>query len=171
MLPDHDASSVCSNSSNNNDEVASNRSCSPADASEPIKLPDRFKRLISGEEGRSCARTDVVFVHSEKPKKDTTCSREVSVSKESSSKAEVRVIHNGFTALHYTEKREMTVDLNSAHVKSRFVTCYLVGSFGVSFKQKPYRNRFRSTLRADGQLIRLKHSNPILEARQSLLLK
>ncbi|XP_058967313.2 arginine-glutamic acid dipeptide repeats protein isoform X1 [Pocillopora verrucosa] len=88
VLPDHDASSVCSNSSNNNDEVASNRSCSPADASEPIKLPDRFKRLISGEEGRSCARTDVVFVHSEKPKKDTTCSREVSVTKESSSKAE-----------------------------------------------------------------------------------
>lgn len=88
MLPDHDASSVCSNSSNNNDEVASNRSCSPADAPEPIKLPDKFKRLMAGEEGRSCARTDVVFVHSEKPKKDTTCSREVSVSKESSSKAE-----------------------------------------------------------------------------------
>ena len=98
MLPDHDASSVCSNSSNNNDDLASNRSCSPADAPEPVKLPERFKRVSTGEEGRSCARTDVIFVHSEKPKKDTTCSRETSVSKESPSKAEVRVILNDFIA-------------------------------------------------------------------------
>ena len=36
-----------------------------------------------------------------------------------------------------TQKREMRVDLNSVHVKSRLFTCYLVGSFGVSVKQKP----------------------------------
>ena len=34
-------------------------------------------------------RTDVIFVHPEKPKKDPACSRETSVSKESPSKAEV----------------------------------------------------------------------------------
>ena len=85
MVPDHDASSVCSNSSNNNDDAASNRSCSPA----LVELPKKFKRMIAGEEGRSCVRTDVIFVHSEKPKKEPTCSRETSVTKESPSKAEV----------------------------------------------------------------------------------
>ena len=93
MVPDHDASSVCSNSSNNNDDAASNRSCSPAgsrlEAPGPVELPGKFKRVISGEEGRSCVRTDVIFLHPEKPKKEPTCSRETSVSKESPSKAEV----------------------------------------------------------------------------------
>ena len=54
----------------------------------PVSLPPKFKRVIT-EEGRSCVRTDVVFVHPEKPKKDPACSRETSVSKETSSKAEV----------------------------------------------------------------------------------
>lgn len=95
VAPDHDASSVCSNSSNNNDDAASNRSCSPAgnriEAPGPVVLPDHFKRVICGEEGRSCVRTDVIFVRPrpEKPKKEPTCSRETSVSKESPSKAEV----------------------------------------------------------------------------------
>ena len=91
VVPDHDASSVCSNSSNNNDDAASNRSCSPAGSrlEAPGPLPANFKRIISGEEGRSCVRTDVIFVHPEKPKKEPTCSRETSVSKESTSKAEV----------------------------------------------------------------------------------
>lgn len=90
MVPDHEASSVCSNSSNNNDDVASNRSCSPAGSrlEAPGTLPPNFKRVISGEEGRSCVRTDVIFVHPEKPKKEPTC-RETPVSKESPSKAEV----------------------------------------------------------------------------------
>lgn len=57
----------------------------------PVSLPPRFKRVITGEEGRSCVRTDVIFVPPEKPKKDPACSRETSVSKESSSKAEVRI--------------------------------------------------------------------------------
>ena len=65
----------------------------------------------------------------------------------------------------------MTVDLNSVHVKSRFVTCYLVGSFGVSFKETPLQKPIPINIQTDSQLIRLKHSNPILEARQSLLLK
>lgn len=55
----------------------------------PVSLPPKFKRVITGEEGRSCVRTDVIFVHPEKPKKDLACSREASVSKESPSKAEV----------------------------------------------------------------------------------
>ena len=81
---------MCSNSSNNNDDVASNRSCSPAGSrlEEPGPLPPNFKRVVSGEEGRSCVRTDVIFVHREKTKKEPTC-RETSVSKESPSKAEV----------------------------------------------------------------------------------
>lgn len=81
---------MCSNSSNNNDDVASNRSCSPAGSrlEAPGTLPPNFKRVISGEEGRSCVRTDVIFVHPEKPKKELTC-RETPVSKESPSKAEV----------------------------------------------------------------------------------
>ena len=57
----------------------------------PVSLPPRFKRVITGEEGRSCVRTDVIFVHPEKPKKDPACSRETSVSKELPSKAEVRI--------------------------------------------------------------------------------
>lgn len=95
VVPDHDASSVCSNSSNNNDDAASNRSCSPAgnrlEAPGPVALPAKFKRVICGEEGRSCVRTDVIFVRPrpEKPKKEPTCSRETSVCKESPSKAEV----------------------------------------------------------------------------------
>lgn len=89
VVPDHEASSVCSNSSNNNDDVASNRSCSPTGSrlEAPGTLPPNFKRVISGEEGRSCVRTDVIFVHPEKPKKEPTC-RETPVSKESPSKAE-----------------------------------------------------------------------------------
>lgn len=31
-------------------------------------LPAKFKRVGPGDENRSCARTDVVFVHPEKPK-------------------------------------------------------------------------------------------------------
>lgn len=93
VVPDHDTSSVCSNSSNNNDDAASNRSCSPAgnrlEAPGPMVLPNNFKQVISGEEGRSCVRTDVIFVRPEKPKKEPMCSRETSVSKESPSKAEV----------------------------------------------------------------------------------
>ena len=54
-----------------------------------FSLPSKFKRVVTGEEGRSCFRTDVIFVHPEKPKKDPACSREQSVPKESSSKAEV----------------------------------------------------------------------------------
>ena len=92
VLPDHDASSVCSNSSNN-DDAASNRSCSPSgsriEVPGPPPLPGNFKRVISDQEGRSCVRTDVIFVQPEKPKKEPTSTRETSSSKNSPSKAEV----------------------------------------------------------------------------------
>lgn len=89
VVPDHEASSVCSNSSNNNDDAASNRSCSPVGSrlEAPGPLPANFKRVISDEEGQSCVRTDVIFVHPEKPKKEPT-SREATSSKESSTKTE-----------------------------------------------------------------------------------
>ena len=81
---------MCSNSSNNNDDAASNRSCSPVGSrlEAPGPLPANFKRVISDEEGQSCVRTDVIFVHPEKPKKEPT-SREATSSKESSTKTEV----------------------------------------------------------------------------------
>ncbi|XP_074624808.1 uncharacterized protein LOC141883279 isoform X1 [Acropora palmata] len=86
VVPDHEASSVCSNSSNTNDDAASNRSCSPAGSrlEPPAPLPPNFKRLFCGEEGESCVRTDVIFVHPDKPKKEST-PRETTCCKESSS--------------------------------------------------------------------------------------
>ena len=94
VVPDHEASSVCSNSSNTNDDAASNRSCSPAGSrlEPPAPLPPNFKRLFCGEEGESCVRTDVIFVHPDKPKKEST-PRETTCCKESSStKTEVSAL-------------------------------------------------------------------------------
>ncbi|XP_001637021.3 arginine-glutamic acid dipeptide repeats protein [Nematostella vectensis] len=66
-LREFDERSECSNASVN-DEVSSNRSNSPLVLPIIDPLPAKFKRVGPGEENRSCARTDVVYEHPERPK-------------------------------------------------------------------------------------------------------
>lgn len=90
VLPaDFDARSECSNTTNNDDN-SSTRSNSPLVLPIIDSLPAKFKRVGAGEENRSCARTDVVFVHPEKPKvKEISKHTESSTSTSSPTKTEV----------------------------------------------------------------------------------
>ncbi|KAK3749169.1 hypothetical protein QZH41_010363, partial [Actinostola sp. cb2023] len=67
VAPDFDARSECSNTTNNDDNM-STRSNSPLVLPIIDTFTAKFKRVGPGDENRSCARTDVVFVHPEKPK-------------------------------------------------------------------------------------------------------
>ena len=64
-MPDFDARSEYSNTTNQDDNL-STRSNSPLVLPIIDTLPAKFKRVGPGDENR-CARTDVVFVHPEKP--------------------------------------------------------------------------------------------------------
>ena len=105
VQPDNaDASSVCSNSSNN-DDALSNRSSSPAGARPegPVAdtLPAKMKRVLI-EEGRSCARTDAVFIGARRPRPKSPCaasSSDSGVAKETHDKAEVSGGRPGCLAL------------------------------------------------------------------------
>lgn len=89
MVPDFDARSECSNTTNQDDNL-STRSNSPLVLPIMENLPAKFKRVGPGDENRSCARTDVVFVHPEKPiVKEPPKPVEASTASTSASKTEV----------------------------------------------------------------------------------
>lgn len=90
VVPDYDARSECSNTTNNDDNL-STRSNSPLVLPIMESLPAKFKRVGPGDENRSCARTDVIFVHPEKPKvKEMPKPAETSSASNSVVKSQVR---------------------------------------------------------------------------------